>query len=230
MATTKFTKTDPIKLFASFNRNIFIPLVAPNNTPEIVHRRLKALGARIGRDSVQALIDGKVEMVKDFEVVSVQDHHAVVKGNPPQTAAPRPPVTHTVPTGTTAPQQTTSALSVTPVPSNVVVQQIPPQPIVRTSVQRRGKERGLGYLPQKMLVPVRRGTVYARLMEILATKGATIEELMVASGNKTHGGVSSLLFSQIKEKGYGIMYDPISEKYRLIFPKGVVGLVYSDFD
>lgn len=212
-----------IKLFASFDRNIFIPLVAPNNTPEIIHQRLKAMGARIGKDSVEALIEGTVDMVKDFQVVSVQDNKRrpldsdedddeLVEVHKSRDTV-HVPTTHSVPANTIIPN------------NQPEVNVVDPKPVMRTS-PRRGKERGTGYLPTKTLKAVRRGTVYAGLMEMLVT-GATVDEMLKFTGNSSLGGVNNVLWSKLREAGYGLSYSPDTEKYTLIFPRGITEIIYA---
>ena len=210
----------PIRLFASFDRNIFIPLVAPNNTPEIIHQRLKAMGARIGRDSVADLIDGKVEMVKDFQVVSVNDRHDRydIDDVEDKEEQVRSPVTHSVPVNTVTQAQKTEPIPVYHEPEKKSA-------VLRTSHKRKGKARSLGYLPTKTLRPIRRGTVYAKLMERLIS-GATLEELKTLSGNSSLGGVNNMLWSKLREHGYGLRLDPSTEKYFIIYPRGITELIY----
>ena len=191
-----FPNTDVVKLFASFNRGIFIPLVEPNNTPEIVHQRLKELGARIGKGSVESLMNGSADVIKDFKVVSVNDHKTQIN------VSEQPVVSETVETK--------------------------PNKVIKTT-GRRGKVRSLGYPPQKRLVPLKRGTIYASLMEMVKD-GATIKEMLEFTGNTTMGGVNNLIGHIIKSKGYGVSYDPKSEKYTLVFPKGITELIYDDFE
>ena len=199
MNNTTLTKKSPIKLFASFDRNIFIPLVAPNNTPEIIHQRLKAMGARIGRDSIEALIEGTVDRVKDFQVVSVQGtqntqpEEQYDQIEPQARSIMHVPTTHTLPANTIVSTPSSSVGHVTK-----TTQIIPTQ---RTSL-RRGKARSLGYLPTKTLQPIRRGAVYAKLMEMVARpEGATVEEMVQMTGNKSLGGVHNLFVEPTQREG-----------------------------
>ena len=235
-------KVPPVKLFASFDRNIFIPLVAPNNTPEIIHQRLKAMGARIGRDSVEALIQGTVEMVKDFQVVTVNNRKGVrlydeedeTETVPTTTGSSGSPdegiavansersgsVTHVLPSNTIEGSQQVDAIPVYHEPEKQV-------PVLRTSFKKKGKSKSLGYLPSRTLVAVRKHTAYARIMERLLHGGATVEELRLLTGNVSTGGVSAVLFSKIKSCGYGVSYSPDDEKYRLVLPKGISEIIYA---
>lgn len=68
-------QTTTVKMFANFQKNIFIPMTGEMATAKAIHAKLRGMGAAVGRHSVAALIEGKELIVRGFEVVTVADHH-----------------------------------------------------------------------------------------------------------------------------------------------------------
>lgn len=184
-----------VKMLASFERNIFVPLVGDNTNPDNVHRLLKQRSARISVESIRALMDGQESKLRDFEVVTVMrsdDEPAVAEVSKP-------------------------ALKM---PAN--------QPANRVSKgPHLSRARGRNYAPQDEVKPIKRGTVYAKMMEMLL-KGATAQQLKDSTTNATTGGVSDVLSWQIKDKGYGLRLDEATGMYYLILPKGQKEIKYRD--
>lgn len=209
-----------VRMMASFNRGIYVPLVGPNADPNNVYNYLKDKNARISLEHVRGLMEGREELFKDFEVVTILDARtirgesipasspvasdtaqAVVNADVKQTVAP---VVRRVP-GTTGPQQTN----------------------LQSGSPQVARGRGREYAPSGIIKPLKRGTVYAQLMEMLM-KGATMKELLAAVGNQTAGGVNDVLSWQIKQRGYGLRFDAATGKYHLVLPQGHTALVYQD--
>lgn len=201
-----------IKMFASFNRGIYIPMVGPNESPESVYAFLKERNARISLDRVRDLIEGRETMFRDFEVVTVQGHHGV-------------PQTLSIPAASRVaaedPNRPAPVVHRTPVPTGQQAANL-----VSGSPQvARG--RGREYAPTGQIKALKRGTVYAQLMEMLL-HGATMKELLAATSNVTAGGVNDVLSWQIKNRGYGLRFDAATGKYWLVLPKGHTSLTYKD--
>jgi hypothetical protein len=199
-----------IKMLASFNRGIFIPLVGVNEQPAVVHSYLKDKGARISLDHVKAMMEGREQEFRDFEVVQVIGHHGPMPTQTPMAAAPQPQA------------------SVTPnrLPGRLVNpgQQ---EPSLTSPAPAVGRGRGREYAPSGQIKPLKRNTVYAKLMEMLV-QGATMKELLSATANTTAGGVNDVLSWQIKQRGYGLRFDQSTGKYHLVFPDGHSTLKYQD--
>lgn len=163
-------QTNNVQMFASFERNIFIPLTGAPSDAETVYNRLRDSGARVALHRIEALINGKEETVRDFEVVTVTGHRVN-------------------------------------------------QPVART--------RTRDYDPCEPIKPIKRGTTYAVLMEMMV-KGATMNEMLAVTNNATQGGVNDVISWQVRQRGYGIKFDKGTGKYHIAFPKGVTELVYQD--
>ena len=73
-------KTTTVRMFANFERKIFIPLVGELSEVKGLHDHLQAIGAAIGRHTVAALLEGKELIVRGFEVVNIKDHHLIENG------------------------------------------------------------------------------------------------------------------------------------------------------
>ncbi len=196
-----------IKMIASFNRGIFIPLIGVNEQPAVVHNYLKEKGARISLDHVKAMMEGREQEFKDFEVVQVMGHRLS-----DMSTAVRP--------------QMASA----PMPSRLPGRLVNPgaqAPSLASPAPAVGRGRGREYDPSGEIKPLKRNTVYAKLMEMLL-HGATMKELLGATTNTTPGGVNDVLSWQIRQRGYGLRFDQVTGKYHLVLPKGHVGLQYQD--
>lgn len=199
-----------IKMIASFPRGIFIPLVGVNEQPAVVHNYLKEKGARLSLDHVKAMMEGREQEFKDFEVVQVIGHHGDV---PAQASAP------TIPR-TTAPSMSARLPGRLVTPGKQEPSLASPAPAV-------GRGRGREYAPSGTVKPLKRNTVYAKLMEMLL-HGATMKELLGATSNTTAGGVNDVLSWQIKQRGYGLRFDQDTGKYFLVLPEGHKTLSYQD--
>jgi hypothetical protein len=187
-----------IKMIASFNRGIFVPLVGPNEEPVNVHNFLKEKGARVSLDHIRAMMEGKESEFKDFEVYEVRGQHL-----PQPSSTPVRPL----PGRLTSSPQKTGMVSGAP-----------------AVARGRGREYAPSGEPIKLL---KRGTVYATLMEMLV-QGATMKELLESTSNATAGGVNDVLSWQVKQRGYGLRFDKETGKYHLVFPKGQRALKYQD--
>ena len=200
--------TAQIKMFASFNRGIFVPLVGPNADPKNVHNYLKDKNARISLDHVKGLMEGSESVFKDFEVVDIVGAKTIagesVPSAPPVQTQIAAPVKRT-PVPITGPQKTT----------------------LPSGTQQVARGRGREYPPSGQIKPLKRGTTYAKLMEMLVV-GATMKELLAATTNTTAGGVNDVLSWQIKQRGYGLTFDQATGKYKLVFPAGHTALTYQD--
>lgn len=190
-------QNNAIKMIASFNRGIFIPLIGENQRPEGAYNTLKERGARISLEKVRNMMEGREEAVKDFEMLRVTGHRL---SELPQTApaVKRGPV----PTG----NQNANLLS---------------------HAENVPKGRGREYPPSGTVKALKRGTVYAALMEMLM-QGATMKELLSATDNTTAGGVNDVLSWQIKNRGYGLRFEKESGKYFIVLPHGHKSLTYKD--
>lgn len=197
--------TNQIKMFASFNRGIFVPLVGPNSDPKNVYAYLKDKNARISLDHVAGLMDGRESVFKDFEVVNI-----------------------------------VGAKTISGIPLNIGVDKTEQMTAKRSHIFKGGQKtdllstqehaprgRGREYPPSGVIKALKRGTVYALLMEKLV-KGATMKELLSATSNATSGGVNDVLSWQVKQRGYGLSFDSSTGKYHLVFPKGHTSLTYQD--
>lgn len=198
-----------IKMIASFNRGIFIPLIGQHEQPVAVHNLLKEKGARVSLEHVRALMEGREREFKDFEVLQVLGHNGPVQPTQQMQAAAvrRPQMPSGLPGRLVTPGMQTANLQ-SPAPA-------------------RARGRGREYLPNGAVKPLKRGTVYAKLMEMLLT-GATMKELLAAAGNDTAGGVNDVLSWQIKQRGYGLTFDQDSQKYFLLLPEGHKTLTYQN--
>lgn len=195
-----------IKMIASFDRGIYIPLIGANEQPLVVHNYLKEKGARVSLDHVKAMMEGRETVFKDFEVVQVTAAKAMAQAAAPASKpiqAPRLPGRLVTGSGDTTP----------PLPSSAAM------PVARG----RGRE----YPASGQIKPLKRDTVYAKLMEMLIP-GATMKELLAATSNTTAGGVNDVLSWQIKQRGYGLRFDTATGKFHLVFPKGQTALTYKD--
>lgn len=192
-----------IKMIASFNRGIFVPLIGANEQPVHVHNFLKEKGARVSLDHVKAMMEGREQAFKDFEVLQVLGHHGTTPHAEEPAPAPRRQIPGALARAAAQPQPTT-------MPS--------PAPAV-------ARGRGREYAPSGEIKPLKRGTVYAILMEMLL-KGATMKEMLDTTQNTTAGGVNDVLSWQIKQRGYGLRFDQNTGKYHLVLPKGHKGLTY----
>lgn len=191
-------KPTQAKMLASFGQDIFIPLVGDNKDAVKVHTLLKNRGARIGFEHVKALLAGQEQSFKGFEVVTVS--------------------------GTTIPQESTQQAA----PVRRPMQQPQgPQSTVQASPAPTGRGRGREYPASGNIKPLKRGTTYAVLMEMLMS-GATMKELLEKAGNQTSGGVNDVLSWQIKQRGYGLRFDQQTGKYHLVLPNGHKELTYKD--
>lgn len=196
-----------IKMIASFNRGIFIPLVGVNEQPAVVHNFLKEKGARVSLDHVKAMMEGREQEFRDFEVVQVMGSRLPTQSAMPAAVQQTPAMPSRLPGRLVNPGVQQSTL-----PS--------PAPAV-------ARGRGREYEPAGDVKPLKRNTVYARLMEMLLN-GATMKELLGATSNTTPGGVNDVLSWQIKQRGYGLRFDQNTSKYHLVLPKGHTGLTYQD--
>jgi hypothetical protein len=61
----------PVKMIASLNNNIFVPLLGKNTEPVNVYNQLKNAGARISLEHVKSLMEGKESEFKDFRIMSL---------------------------------------------------------------------------------------------------------------------------------------------------------------
>jgi len=188
-----------IKMIASFNRGVFVPLVGQMSGAVNVHNFLKEKGARISLDHVKAMLEGKERAFKDFEVVEILGHQGDI---PAQASAPA---------------------RLRPLPGTLVSG--PQSTAMKSDAAAVPKGRGREYAPTGEVKPLKRGTVYAQLMEMLL-HGATMKELLAATTNATAGGVNDVLSWQIKQRGYGLRFDQETGKYWLVLPKGHTGLTY----
>lgn len=165
------TQTNNVKMFASFERKIFIPLTGAPTDPEMVYNQLRESGARVALHRIDALISGKEDSIRDFEVVTVTGHQVN-------------------------------------------------QPVAR--------KRTRDYDPSGDEVKsIKRGTTYAKLMEMMV-EGATMNQMLAVTKNSTQGGVNDVISWQVRQRGYGIKFDKGTGKYHLVFPKGTKALVYND--
>lgn len=80
-ANKKSTTDNNLKIFASLERKILVPLTGDASDPEMVYNKLRGAGARVALDRIQSLIDGTVENVRGFEVLTVMGH---TNNEPPQ--------------------------------------------------------------------------------------------------------------------------------------------------
>lgn len=189
-----------VQMLACFGMDIFIPLLGDNKDAGKVHANLKNRGARIGYSHVKALLEGQEQSFKGFEVVTVSGHTVPQEANQQPAPVRRPMI---APTG---PQ---------------VTKQTSPAPVARG----RGRE----YPASGDIKPLKRGTTYAVLMEmLLQPAGASMKELLEAAGNQTSGGVNDVLSWQIKQRGYGLRFDQTQGKYHLVLPNGHKALTYKD--
>lgn len=198
-----------IKMIASFNRGIFIPLVGANEQPINVHNFLKEKGARVSFDHVKAMMEGREREFKDFEVLQVTKAESGAVQIEPQPA---------------------KAVETKPQPSRLPGNLLKPgvqKPSLQSGAPAIARGRGREYAPTGEVKPLKRGTVYAKLMEMLID-GATMKELLGATSNATPGGVNDVLSWQIKQRGYGLRFDQETGKYFLVFPKGHKELTYKD--
>lgn len=195
-----------IKMIASFDRGIYIPLIGANEQPLVVHNYLKEKGARVSLDHVKAMMEGRETAFKDFEVVQVTPATAGTQATAP---APKPVQAPRIP----GRMLTGSSDTTPPLPSSGAM------PVARG----RGRE----YPASGVIKPLKRGTVYAKLMEMLIP-GATMKELLSATTNTTAGGVNDVLSWQIKQRGYGLRFDQATGKFYLVFPAGQKALTYKD--
>lgn len=237
------TQTSQVKMFASFNRGIFIPIVAPNDSFKAIHERIKEKGGRISPENVRRLLEGQEAMINDFEVVTVVDHHrpmpaaapVAAKTAPVQAPAPvvakrpvgRPPLNRpAVPPQN--PQFYRRANDQKPATAPVQARTAPaPQPLPSPAVHT-SRGRGRNYAPQGELKPIKRNTLYARVMEMLLN-GATMDDLMsLVPHHRTTGGINDILGYTIKEAGYGLAFDENTTKMYLVFPEGVNEIVYKN--
>lgn len=101
------------------------------------------------------------------------------------------------------------------------------QPATLKSSPQQARGRGRDYPPTGEIKPLKRGTVYAKLMEMLLA-GATMPELLAATENATAGGVNDVLSWQIKHRGYGLRFEKDTGKYFIVLPKGHKGLTYAE--
>lgn len=187
-----------IKMIASLHRGIFVPLVGPNEQPVNVHNFLKEKGARVSLDHVRAMMEGKETEFKDFEVYECTKEVAGQQPTPP----------------------------VRPLPGRLTSS--PQKPVAVSGAPAVAKGRGREYAPSGEPVKLlKRGTVYAQLMEMLV-QGATMKELLESTTNNTAGGVNDVLSWQVKHRGYGLRFDKETGKYHLVFPKGMRALKYQD--
>jgi hypothetical protein len=192
--------TSQIKMFASFNRGIFLPLVGANADPKNVYNVLKDKNARISLDHVQGLMEGRESVFKDFEVVSIVGAKTIAGDDQAQSA---------------------------PVDKRSPVPMGPQKATLQSGTAQVARGRGREFPPSGQIKPLKRGTVYAQLMEMLV-KGATMKELLSATSNTTAGGVNDVLSWQVKQRGYGLSFDQATGKYRLVFPQGHSALAYQD--
>jgi len=204
------TQTAHIKMFASFNRGIFVPLVGPNADPKNVYTLLKDRNARISLDHVQGLMDGRETVFKDFEVVEVVGA---------RTIAAEPVATIMAPVQ--QPGQPAPVVRRAPIPMGVQKTNL------QSGTAQVARGRGREYPASGVIKPLKRGTVYAQLMEMLV-KGATMKELLAATSNVTAGGVNDVLSWQVKHRGYGLSFDQATGKYKIVFPQGHTALTYQD--
>jgi hypothetical protein len=191
-----------IKMIASFNRGIYVPLIGRNEQPANVHNFLKEKGARLSLDHIKAMMEGREQTFKDFELLEVSGHHGGVQQVEPE--APRRGV-----------------------PGRLAQAQNTPQKAdLRSTAPAVARGRGREYPPSgDDIKPLKRGTVYANLMEMLL-KGATMKEMLESTTNATAGGVNDVLSWQVKHRGYGLRFDQETGKYHLVLPKGHKGLTY----
>lgn len=199
-----------IKMLASFSRGIFIPLTGVNEQPVVVHNYLKDKGARVSLEHVKAMMEGRESEFKDFEVVQVIGAH----GATPQAAPVQPVQQQAAPT----------------LPNRLPGRLVTPgkqEPSLPSPAPAATRGRGREYAPTGVIKPLKRNTVYAKLMEMLL-KGATMKDLLGATSNVTAGGVNDVLSWQIKQRGYGLRFDPATSKYYLVLPQGHTALTYQD--
>lgn len=160
------------QMFASFERNIFIPLNGDDQDATKVYNTLKDNGARVALHRIENLIKGTEDTVRDFEVVTVQGRHI--------------------------------------------------KPAAETK-----RTRTRDYEPSEPVKPIKRGTTYAMLMEMMLV-GATMDELLAKTNNETQGGVNDVISWQVRQRGYGIRFDKPTGKFHLLMPKGQKELIYSN--
>lgn len=201
-------QNSPIKMIASFNRGIFIPLVGINEQPDSVYNFLKEKNARISLDRVKNMMEGREEQIKDFEVLTCYGHH----GAAPQESIPA------------ASKIATQPASVRP---SLAIPKGPLSSDIKSSAPHVAKGRGREYPAKKEVKPLKRGTVYATLMEMLV-HGATMKEMVASTGNTTAGGVNDVLSWKIKQHGYGLRFERETGKYHLVMPEGQSELLYKD--
>lgn len=203
MITAAKQTAGQVQMLASFGMDIFIPLLGDNKDAVKVHTALKNRGARIGYDHVKALLDGQEQSFKGFEVVTVSGHTVPQEAAPQQPAPVRRPMQQ--PQGPQVTKQTSTG----------------------TGAVARG--RGREYPASGVIKPLKRGTTYAILMEMLLQPGgASMKELLEKAGNQTSGGVNDVLSWQIKQRGYGLRFDQAQGKYHLVLPNGHKELTYKD--
>lgn len=213
---TQATTQTQIRMFASFNRGIFVPLVGPNADPRNVYNFLKDKNARISLDHVAGLIDGREQVFKDFEVVSIHGARTIAGESIPAAS----PVASDAALQATQ-QQPAPVVKRNPVPVG------PQQTTLQSGTSQVARGRGREFPPSGNIKPLKRGTTYAKLMEMLIP-GATMKELLAATSNTTAGGVNDVLSWQVKQRGYGLSFDQATGKYKLVFPAGHTALTYQD--
>lgn len=195
-----------IKMLVNLNRGMFIPLVGENAEPANVHKFLKDKNARIGFDTVKNLMEGREVSYKDFQIGTMQSDKGFHIPEP-HTAAQKAPVA--------------AAVRKAPVPTG-------PQPAtLKSAGPQVARGRGREYQPAGDVKALKRGTVYADLMELML-KGATMKEMLAKTTNATAGGVNDVLSWQIKNRGYGLRFERETGKYFLVLPQGHTGLTYKD--
>jgi hypothetical protein len=187
------TTTNAVKMLASFNRGIFIPLIGDNDNPQKVYSILKDKGARVTFDHVRSLMAGQEEIFKDFEVVTIIGARSLPVAG--RTIVPAP-----------QPAEKTTLMSGAPAIS-------------------RG--RGRQYAPSGIIKPLKRGTIYAKLMEMLV-EGATMQQLLDATSNETSGGVNDVLSWTVKDRGYGLRFNSETGTYHIVMPVGHKALTYQE--
>lgn len=191
-----------LKMFASFRHNIFIPLIGDNKEPVKVYGLLKDKGARISLGHVKSLIDGKERVFNDFEILDIKDARTLKV--PEDVDQPKPPPARPTPVAAKKGSQVSGQLSGAP-----------------AVARGRGRE----YSPEGIIKPLKRGTTYAQMMEMLM-KGATMKELLDSTDNVTQGGVNDVLSWQVKQRGYGLRFEKETGKYFIVLPKGHTALTY----
>lgn len=208
--------TAHVKMFANLEQQppFLMPIKGDTKQAALsIHSHLKGQNARIGLDRVMALIEGRENMYKGYEVVDIgthNDHAAKLlspQGNPQAAPAPAP-----------NPGQSTAQ---------------PSKPVAARGAGRNyapfsGRKWTLDPNAEKKVVPLKRGTLGTRLMEFMfRPEGASHKFMVDHSGNSTPGGVNDVLGWQIKEKGYGLRYDTAKGTYHLVLPEGQKELIYA---